>query len=319
MDGIQHRIVKVNGINMHIAEKGQGPVILFLHGFPELWYSWRHQITALASLGYRAVAPDLRGFGDTDARPEVTSYTCFHVIGDLVGLIDTVAPSDEKVFVVGHDWGALMAWFLCLFRPDRVKALVNLSVVFNPFGSNDNLIEALRAYYGDNYYMCRFQKPGEIEAEFAQIGTETVIKEFFTFWTRDRIFLPKGKGFGRPPNTPIALPSWLSEEDVKYFTTKFDKKGFTGAMNYYRNINLNHELLAPWAGSQIQIPTKFIIGDLDMTYHMPGVQEYIHKGGFKRDVPLLEKVVIMEGVGHFINQGKSNEISKHIYDFFNKF
>ncbi|KAK9182298.1 hypothetical protein WN944_025441 [Citrus x changshan-huyou] len=203
MEGIQHRIVK---------------------------------ITALASLGYRAVAPDLRGFGDTDALPEVTSYTCFHVIGDLVRLIDTVAPSDEKVFVVGHDWGALMAWFLCLFRPDRVKALVNLSVVFNPFGSNDNLIEALRAYYGDNYYMCRFQKPGEIEAEFAQIGTETVIKEFFTFWTRDRIFLPKGKGFGRPPNTPIALPSWLSEEDVKYFTTKFDKKGFTGAMNYYRNI-----------------------------------------------------------------------------------
>ena len=162
MEGIQHRIVKVNGINMHIAEKGQGPVILFLHGFPELWYSWRHQITALASLGYRAVAPDLRGFGDTDAPPDVTSYTCFHVIGDLVGLIDTVAPSDEKVFVVGHDWGAFMAWFLCLFRPDRVKALVNLSVVFNPFGSNtsesnNNPIEALRAYYGDDYYMCRFQ------------------------------------------------------------------------------------------------------------------------------------------------------------------
>ncbi|KAH9765913.1 AB hydrolase-1 domain-containing protein [Citrus sinensis] len=238
MEGIQHRIVKVNGINMHIAEKGQGPVILFLHGFPELWYSWRHQITALASLGYRAVAPDLRGFGDTDAPPDVTSYTCFHVIGDLVGLIDTVAPNDEKVFVVGHDWGAFMAWFLCLFRPDRVKALVNLSVVFNPFGSINNVIEALRAYYGDNYYMCRFQEPGEIEAEFAQIGTETVIKEFLTFRTPGPIILPKGKGFGHPPDAPMALPSWLSEEDVKHFTAKFDKKGFTGGINYYRNINL---------------------------------------------------------------------------------
>ncbi|XP_052290669.1 uncharacterized protein LOC102631302 isoform X2 [Citrus sinensis] len=319
MDGIQHRIVKVNGINMHIAEKGQGPVILFLHGFPELWYSWRHQITALASLGYRAVAPDLRGFGDTDAPPDVTSYTCFHVIGDLVGLIDTVAPNDEKVFVVGHDWGAFMAWFLCLFRPDRVKALVNLSVVFNPFGSINNVIEALRAYYGDNYYMCRFQEPGEIEAEFAQIGTETVIKEFLTFRTPGPIILPKGKGFGHPPDAPMALPSWLSEEDVKHFTAKFDKKGFTGGINYYRNINLSQELLAPWAGSRLQIPTKFIIGDLDLVYHMPGVKEYIHKGGFKRDVPLLEEVVIMEGVGHFINQEKGDEISKHIYDFFNKF
>lgn len=162
MEGIQHRIVKVNGINMHVAEKGEGPLILFLHGFPELWYSWRHQITALASLGYRAVAPDLRGFGDTDAPPEVTSYTCFHVVGDLVGLIDILAPNHEKVFVVGHDWGAIMAWLLCLFRPDRVKALVNLSVVFDPFDpdtsvSNNNRIEALRAYYGDDYYMCRFQ------------------------------------------------------------------------------------------------------------------------------------------------------------------
>lgn len=324
MEGIQHRIVKVNGINMHVAEKGQGPVILFLHGFPELWYSWRHQITALASLGYRAVAPDLRGFGDTDAPPEVTSYTCFHVIGDLIGLIDILAPNDEKVFVVGHDWGAFMAWLLCLIRPDRVKALVNLSVVFDPFDpntsvNNNNRIEALRAYYGDDYYMCRFQEPGEIEAEFAQIGTETVIKEFLTFRTPGPIILPKGKGFGHPPDAPIALPSWLSEEDVKYFTAKFDKKSFTGGINYYRNINLNQELGAPWAGSRLQIPAKFIIGDLDLVYHMPGIKEYIHKGGFKRDVPLLEDVVIMEGVGHFINQEKGDEISKHIYDFFNKF
>lgn len=160
MEDIQHRIVKVNGINMHVAEKGQGPVILFLHGFPELWYSWCHQITALASLGYRAVAPDLRGYGDTDAPAEVTSYTCFHVIGDLIGLIDIVAPDGEKVFVVGQDWGAFMAWYLCLFRPDKVKAFVSLGVVFNIFDSKSPIrkpVEALRAYYGDDYYMYRFQ------------------------------------------------------------------------------------------------------------------------------------------------------------------
>ncbi|KAJ4722137.1 Epoxide hydrolase-2 [Melia azedarach] len=320
MEDIRHRTVNVNGIKMHVAEKGEGPVILFLHGFPELWYSWRHQITALSQLGYRAVAPDLRGYGDTDAPEPVRSYTCFHVVGDLIGLLDAVAADQEKVFVVGHDWGAVIAWYLCLFRPDRVKALVSLSVVFNPvpMDSTKKPIEGLRAYYGDDYYMCRFQEPGEIEAELAQIGTEKVLKEILTYRTPGPLILPKGKGFGHPPDFQITLPSWLSEEDIKYYTSKFEKKGFTGGINYYRNIDLNRELMAPWAGSKVKIPVKFILGDLDLTYYMPGTKEYIHDGGFKRDVPFLEDVVIMEGVGHFINQEKGDEISKHIYDFFQK-
>ncbi|XP_044498162.1 epoxide hydrolase A-like [Mangifera indica] len=318
MEDIQHRIVNVNGLNMHVAEKGEGPVILFIHGFPELWYSWRHQIIALASLGYRAIAPDLRGFGDTDAPPSVSSYTCFHVVGDLIGLLDVVASDQDKVFVVGHDWGALIAWYLCLFRPDKVKALVNLSVAFNPWNPKRKPLEGLKAVYGDDYYMIRFQEPGEIEAEFAQIGTETVVKEFFTYRTPGPLFLPTGKGFGHPPNAEIVLPSWLSEDDVKNYTSKFEK-GFTGGVNYYRNINVNWELTAPWAGSQIKVPVKFIVGDLDLTYYMPGVKDYIHKGGFKRDVPLLEEVIVMEGVGHFINGEKADAISEHIYNFFQKF
>ncbi|KAK9179306.1 hypothetical protein WN943_028505 [Citrus x changshan-huyou] len=159
---------------MHVAEKGQGPEILFLYGFPELRYSRCHQTIALASLSYRAVAPDLRGFGDTDELLEMTSYTCFHVIGDLIGLIDLVAPNDEKVFVVGHDSGTYMACFLCSFRANRIKALVNLSVVFNPNTSvsNSNWIKALGAYYGDDYYIGGIHEPGEIEAQFEQISTE---------------------------------------------------------------------------------------------------------------------------------------------------
>ena len=158
MEGIEHRTIEVNGINMHVAEKGhEGPVILFVHGFPELWYTWRHQIVALASLGYRAVAPDLRGYGDTDAPASVASYTCLDVVGDLIALLDTIAPVQEKVFVVGHDWGALIAWYLCLFRPDRVKALVNLSVCFNPRNPKRKPLETLRAIYGQDYYVCRFQ------------------------------------------------------------------------------------------------------------------------------------------------------------------
>ncbi|KAE8692946.1 hypothetical protein F3Y22_tig00110819pilonHSYRG00035 [Hibiscus syriacus] len=297
MEGVKHRIVKVNGINMHVAEKGQGPVILFLHGFVELWYSWHHQIDALSSKCYRAIAPDLRGYGDTDAPDSVTEYTCFHIVGDLVGLLNTIAPQ-QQVFVVGHDWGAVIAWYLCLFRPDKVKALLNLSVPFFPHNPQMKPVDGWRAAYGNDYYICRFQKPGEIEAEFAEIGTKTVLKEMLAYRVPGPIMLTKGNLFGHSADTPTALPSWLSEEDFNYYVTKFDtKSGFTGGINYYRNFDRNWELTAAWAGCE----------------------EYIHNGGFKKDVPLLQEVVVMEGVGHFIHMEKPDEINDHIYDFFRQF
>ncbi|XP_057421298.1 uncharacterized protein LOC130715236 isoform X2 [Lotus japonicus] len=238
MEGVEHRTVSVNGINMHIAEKGQGPLVLFIHGFPDLSYSWRHQITALASLGYRCVAPDLRGYGDTDVPAAQTSYTSLHVVGDLIRLLDVIAPDQEKVFVVGHDWGALTAWSLSQYRPERVKAMVILSVAFTPRHPKRKPLPTLRAVYGNDYYICRFQEPGDIEAEFAEIGTERVLKEFFTYRTPGPLFLPKGEGFGHPTDSPIELPSWLSEEECSYYASKFEKTGFTGGLNYYRNLDL---------------------------------------------------------------------------------
>ncbi|XP_039023489.1 epoxide hydrolase A-like [Hibiscus syriacus] len=211
MEGIEHRIIVVNGINMHVAEKGKGPSILFLHGFPELWYSWRHQINAFASLGYRALAPDLRGYGETEAPGDASRYTYLNVVGDLIGLLDVVAAEEEQVFVVGHDWGALIAWWLCMFRPDRVKALVNMSVVFNPRNPYGKPLETLRAVYGEDYYICRFQEPGVIEAEFKERGYERILKGFFTYRTPGPLLLPKRKCFGHP-DTPVSLPLWLSEE-----------------------------------------------------------------------------------------------------------
>lgn len=184
------------------------------------------------------------------------------------------------------------------------------------------------------------------------------MKEFLTYRTPGPIFLPKGKGFGGPLDSPIVLPSWLSEEDVKYYTSKFEKKGFTGGLNFYRNLDLyvplpivtyklmflnidcpsfamivhvssfpylflfpcrNWELTAPWTGAQIKVPVKFIVGDQDLTYHFMGAKDFIGKGGFKKFVPLLQEVVVMEGVAHFINQEKADEINKHIYDFFQNF
>ncbi|BAT95085.1 hypothetical protein VIGAN_08174800 [Vigna angularis var. angularis] len=322
MESIVHRTVEVNGIKMHVAEKGEGPVVLFLHGFPELWYSWRHQILHLSSLGYRAVAPDLRGYGDSDTPAPITAYTCFHLLGDIVALIDSLGV--DKVFLVAHDWGAILGWYLCLFRPDRVKAYVCLSVPFRPFlGRNpqQKTVDIFRALYGEDYYICRFQEPGKMEAELARVDTAYLMKNILTTRHSGPPIFPKGEyGTGFNPHTPDTLPSWLTQQDLDYFVTKFNKSGFSGGLNYYRNLNLNWELTAAWTGVGIEnVPVKFITGSVDLVYNSPGMKEYVHNGGFKKDVPTLEEVVVLEGVAHFSNQEAAENVSNHIYHFLKKF
>ncbi|KAL4370223.1 hypothetical protein AHAS_Ahas06G0044300 [Arachis hypogaea] len=284
MEGIEHTRVEVNGINMHVAVKGQGPVVLFLHGFPELWYSWRHQILALSHKGYRCVAPDLRGFGDTDAPASVDSYNCVHVVSDLVALIQSLQV--EKVFLVGHDWGAIIGWYLCLFRPELVKAY----------------------------------EEGKVEAEMAQVGAEYAIKNMLTNRRTGPPIFPKGEyGTAFNPDMKEDLPSWLTQQDLAYFVSKFEKTGFTGGLNYYRNFNKNWELTAPWSGAKIKVPVKFIAGELDSVYTSLGMEDYIESGGFKEDVPGLEEVIIQPGVAHFNNQETPHDITNHIYNFITKF
>ncbi|KAL5701331.1 hypothetical protein ACHQM5_026677 [Ranunculus cassubicifolius] len=317
MEGILHRQVEVNGIQMHVADKGEGPVVLLIHGFPELWYSWRHQIISLASHGYRAVAPDLRGYGDTDAPQAIQSYTINHLVGDLISLIDSLGV--DKVFVVGHDWGAIIAWNLCLFRPDRVKALVILSVPFLRRNPSCKPVDTMRKRFGDDYYICRFQEPGEMETEFAKVPTAFIIRNILTTRKPGPVMSPRAKHSSHSAGPPPPLPSWLSQEDIDYYASKFNQKGFTGPLNYYRNFDTNWELTAPYTGAQIKVPTKFITGNEDMVYTTPGHKEYIHGNAFKEDVPFLQDVIVMEGAGHFINQEKPDEITKHIYEFIKNF
>ncbi|KAG8390969.1 hypothetical protein BUALT_Bualt01G0138700 [Buddleja alternifolia] len=316
MKGIEHRSVSVNGIKMHVAEKGQGPVIVFLHGFPELWYTWRHQMVAFAALGYRAVAPDLRGFGESEAPGEVKSYSCMHVVGDIVALIESLG---DQVLLVAHDWGAMIGWYLCLFRPDLVKAFVSLTVPFRPRHPTFKPVHAMRTFFGDEYYMCRFQEPGKIESEMAEYGCKAVIKKILTDRTPGPPRLPKQNPFGSHTNDDIKLPSWFTEQDLNYYAEKYDHKGFTGGLNYYRNLDLNWELSAPWSGAKVKVPVKFIVGDLDMVYNTPGVKEYVHGGGFENDVPLLEECIVLNNAGHFINQERPQEINAYIHDFVMKF
>ncbi|XP_065879813.1 uncharacterized protein [Euphorbia lathyris] len=313
MEKIEHTKVATNGINMHVASIGKGPPILFLHGYPELWYSWRHQLLSLSSLGYRCIAPDLRGYGDTDAPHSVEKYTVLHIVGDLVGLLDAL--EIDQVFLVGHDWGAIIAWYFSLFRPDRIKALVNTSVPFMPRDPTVTFVQSYRNHFGDDYYVVCYQKPGEAEAEYAEIDTAKLFRIILSY--RDP----------RPENAfprdleklPDTLPCWLTNKDINYYAKKFDKTGFSGGLNYYRNFDRTWELTAAWTEAQVKVPVKFIVGNLDITYNIPGIKEYIHNGGFQRDVPLLKEVVIMENVAHFLIQEKADEISDHIYDFIKSF
>ncbi|CAH9087287.1 unnamed protein product [Cuscuta epithymum] len=320
MEGIRHKTVKVNGINMHVAEKGEGPrVVLFLHGFPELWYSWRHQLRHFAALGYRAVAPDLRGYGGTDAPAAASSYTCLHVVGDLVALIHSLGVDDNKVFLVAHDWGAIIGWYFCMFRPDMVEAFGGISVPFRPRHPAVKPVEAMRAVFGENYYVCRFQEPGRIESEIAKYGSEKVLRKIFTDRRTGPPCIPEENPFQIDEATQPELPSWFSEEDLNYYATTFDAKGFAGGLNYYRAMDLNWELTAAWTGAQVKVPVKFIVGDVDLVYTTPGVKEYVHGEGFRKDVPLLEEVVVIQGAGHFINQERPHEVNHHIHDFFKNF
>nr|GMD63641.1 bifunctional epoxide hydrolase 2-like [Ipomoea batatas] len=157
---------------------------------------------------------------------------------------------------------------------------------------------------------------GEIEGEFAAAGTRRVVERFLTYHSPNPPKLPKGKPIEAPTQS---LPSWLSENDVDYYVSMFEKTGFTGGMNYYRALDLNWELSAAWTGAKVRVPVKFIVGDLDITYNSPGTKEYIHKGGLKKDVPLLEEVVVLEGVGHFVHEEKPHEINTYIYDFLQNF
>ncbi|XP_051142216.1 uncharacterized protein LOC127259112 [Andrographis paniculata] len=318
MENIKHHSLKINGITMHVAEAaGDGAAVLLLHGFPELWYSWRHQMLHLAAKGYRAIAPDLRGYGDTEAPPSPSDYSVCHLVGDLVALLDALGL--EQVFLVGHDWGAAVAWWFCLFRPDRIKALVNMSVQFHPRNPQISFLQMYRDVLGDGFYICRFQEEGEAEKAFESVETAQALKSMFSMREAKPLIVPKEVGMEVIFQAPAERPPWMTAEDLDYFAGKFKQTGFTGGLNYYRALNLDWECLAPWQGAPVSVPVKFLIGDQDLTYHVPGVEEYINGGGMKKHVPNLQEVVVMEGVAHFINQEKPEEVSHHISEFIAKF
>src|ERR1700719_4649891 len=254
------RFIEANGIRMRVAEQGAGPVVLLCHGFPESWYSWRHQLKALADAGYRAVAPDMRGYGQTDRPDEIERYTLLHLVGDMVGLLDALGA--EQAVIAGHDWGAPVAWHAALLRPDRFRGVVGLSVPFRPRGTV-RPTTAMPQTEDAFFYQLYFQEPGVAEAEFER-DPRASLRSMLYSGSGDA---PRGDwggaaasavgmvsrhaGFLSGMVNPASLPGWLSEADIDFYAGEFARSGFRGGLNWYRHIDRNWELLAPLAGAQV--------------------------------------------------------------------
>jgi pimeloyl-ACP methyl ester carboxylesterase len=311
---VTHRYADAGGLRMHIAEAGTGPLVLLLHGFPECWYSWRHQLAALAGAGYHAVAPDQRGYCRTGGPEAADQYTMLHLTGDVVALIDALGES--QAIVAGHDWGAPVAWHTALLRPDLVRGVIGLSVPYRPRGSSAP-IAALRSMLGDGFYMIYFQQPGVADAELAADPRQTFTRILYGASGDAPAVtpvVPAGGGFldicAEPPS---ALPAWLTTEDIDTFVTEYQESGFTKPLNWYRNIDRNWELTAAWHHAPVTVPALFISGDRDLVVGGPGGRELLPR---LRDVaPRLREPVVLGGCGHWTQQERPDEVSKAMIGF----
>ena len=303
MAEVTHRFIETNGIRMHIAEQGTGPLVLLLHGFPELWYSWEKQMTALAEAGYHAVAPDMRGYGQTDRPVKVEQYTHLHLVGDIVGLMDVLG--EAQAIVAGHDWGASVAWNMALFRPDRVRGVIGLSVPYSPRGQA-SLLTVMRSVLGNGFYMSYFQQPGVAEAEFER-DVRTTMRKFLTANLSGAAVVPEGKGMLDVMIESEKLPAWLTEQDLEVFTTEFERTGFTGGLNWYRTIDLTWELMAPWRHALVMPPALFMAGE------SPGAKNSI--ANMRATVPNIKRTILLEDCGHWIGQERPSEVNAAMIEF----
>jgi pimeloyl-ACP methyl ester carboxylesterase len=315
MSEVEHLHLDVNGIRMHVAAQGEGPLVLLCHGWPELWYSYRHQLPALAQAGFRAVAPDMRGYGETDAPADVSAYSLFHLVGDMVALV--TALGESSAVVVGHDWGAPVAWACAQMRPDVFRAVAAMSVPHRGRSPREPLAMLRQSGYGD-YYFLYFQEPGVAEAEFEQ-DVRTSMRKILSGLSGDAPAgaerlgrVPAGRGFLDGHDDPEQLPSWLSERDLDTFVAAFERTGFRGGLSWYRNMSRNWELGAPWQGAKIAQPALFIAGSRDpVNFGRRGVQAMAN---MEVAVPHLHKLII-EGAGHWIQQERPREVNEALLRF----
>ncbi|MBN8982107.1 MAG: alpha/beta hydrolase [Rhizobiales bacterium] len=302
------RVILANGIEMFVTEQGSGPLVLLCHGWPELSFSWRHQLPALAGAGYRAAAPDMRGFGRTSAPRAIEAYSIFDLVGDMVALV--AALGETKAVIVGHDWGAPVAWHAAMFRPDIFTAVGGLSVP-PPWRGRELPLQTLVKSGITNFYWQYFQKPGVAEAEFERDIDYTM--RAISFGVNSSLYIKDGFGFLGDTTHQHKLPPWISEADHAHVVENFKRSGFRGGLNWYRNIDRNWELTAPWQGAKIYQPSIFIAGADDSV--VTGIIGSKRIAEMDRVLPNLKRKLLIEGAGHWIQQERPDEVNAVLISF----
>ena len=317
---LHHRTLSANGIRIHAVEQGEGPLVLFVHGFPESWYSWRHQLPAVAAAGYHAVAIDVRGYGRSSAPAPVDAYRMVQLVADNLGVVNALG--HNQAVIVGHDWGAPIAWNSALLRPDVFAAVAGLSVPYSPRGRVAPSA-AFRAMGGnEEFYIEYFQEPGRAEAEIEPDvagwlagfylsasgaappmvpGTGSMVTIAPGGRMRDRFHTP----------TQDDMAAFLSAEDLAFYTAEFERSGFSGGLNRYRNVDRDFEDLAMVAGRPIEVPALFVGGSKDG----PTLWGAKAIGRFADTLPRLHQSLILDGCGHWTQQERPDEVNAALLDF----
>ena len=311
-------MIDVNGIQLHIAEQGQGPLVVLLHGFPESWHSWRHQFGPLAEAGFRVVAPDQRGYGGSDRPEDVSAYSILHLVGDVVGLIHALG--EERAFVVGHDWGAPVAWHCALTRPDLFHAVFGLSVPFQPRRVKGPPTAAMavlarRAGLGE-LYINQFQAP-DAHRVFETDVPAALRKGFYAYdgatppEKQSTGFIPEGENFISTVPADAPLPPWMTPAHFQEYVDAFSAGGFKGPLDWYRNLDRNWSLTAHLQDARIRVPAAFVVGERDPVRHYAGA----HEAGLKDWAPDLRLQLVIPGAGHWIQQERPDEVNRLLLDF----
>ena len=311
---VTERVVETNGVRLRTFEAGDrgAPVVLLAHGFPELAYSWRHQIGALAAAGYHVIAPDQRGYGGSSIPEAIEDYDIISLTGDLIGLLDDVGVA--RAVIVGHDWGSIVAWNTPLFHPDRVHAVVGMSVspVPRPQQPPTN---AWRNMFEDNFfYILYFQQPGVADADLGRDPAATMRRLIAARASDDetaavRMLTPGPEGFVDRLPEPDGLPDWIGQDELDRYVQEFSRTGFTGPLNWYRNFDRNWRLTETTPASTITAPAMLIAGSADpaLAFMKPDRASEVVAGPYRQ--------VILDGAGHWIQQERPDEVNKLLLEF----
>jgi pimeloyl-ACP methyl ester carboxylesterase len=322
LQGLTHRVEAVNGIRVHCVETGpaDGPLVLLVHGFPESWYSWRRQLPVLAAAGYRAVALDVRGYGRSSKPAAVEDYRMLVHVADNVALVRALGA--ETAVVVGHDWGAPIAWTTAQLRPDVFTAVAGLSVPFAPSGPTRPTDGFARLGGEEEFYINYFQEPGRAEAEIEQDVRRWLLGMYWSVSGEGTLAGKAARG-GRPGTVapgglmsdkflyPEEMPHWMSAADLDFYAAEFERSGFTGPLNRYRNVDRDWRDLAAFGDLPITVPALFVGGELDG----PTVWGQGSIERFSRTLPRLWKAEILPGCGHWVQQERAEETNSLLLDF----